>query len=94
MQDPQRNTYEYSAIAVTKLETYVINYSDMFKIPQNARKQMENVAKARKQVIVQRTLNLYNNLKSIKNKLEVGETNNISQKKLKEHHSQEAFKLG
>lgn len=48
---------------------------------------MEAVAKARKQVIVQRTLNLYHNLKAIKNKLEIGETTNISQKKLREHHS-------
>lgn len=94
MQDPLHNVYEYSAIAVTKLDTYVINFSDMKKITQGAYRQMENVAKARKQVIVQRTLNLYNNLKSIKNKLEVGETTNISQKKLKEHHSKEAFKLG
>lgn len=33
-------------------------------------------------------------MKSIKNKLEVGELNNISSKKMKEHHSVEAFKLG
>jgi len=48
MDDVINNTYEYTAIAVTKLETYMINYSDMMKIPSSSREAMENVAKMRK----------------------------------------------
>ena len=33
MDNPHTNTFEYTAIAATKLETYVIHYADMFKIP-------------------------------------------------------------
>ena len=73
MEDPTYNTYEYSAIAQTKLETYMINFQDIFKIPQVSREQMEAVSRLRRKLIVQRVLNLYRNLKSIKTKLEVGD---------------------
>lgn len=52
MDDPHRNTFDYSAIAVTKVETYMIHYGDMFKIPQKTRDQMVNIAKTRRQIII------------------------------------------
>ena len=73
MEDPHNNTFEYSAIAITTLVTYQINFSDMYKIPAKTRDQMINIANTRRQVIIQRTLELYHNLKSIKKKIETGE---------------------
>ena len=73
MESPHQNTFEYTAIAEAKVVVYAIHYSDLFKIPQRARDQMANIARTRKQVIIQRTLDLYNNLKAIKKKLDVGE---------------------
>ena len=75
MDDINFNTYEYTAIAVTKLDTYMINFSDMMKIPHHTREQMENVCRTRKEHMVHRTLKLYQNLKSIKSKLEVDNEN-------------------
>lgn len=71
MEDINQNVFDYTAIAVTKLETYAISYADMQKIPAATREQMENIARISKQLMIQRTLNLYSNLKSIKSKLEV-----------------------
>ena len=70
MDKPHENTYDYSAIAVTKTVTYQISYADMFKIPQKTRDQMANIASTRRQVIIQWTLELYKNLKNIKKKLD------------------------
>ena len=73
MDQPQQNAFDYTAVAETKCVTYAITYSDLFKIPQKARDQMSNIAKTRRQMIIQRTLELYNSLKSIKRKLDGGE---------------------
>lgn len=76
MENPNENTFEYTATALTKLVTFQISFSDMFKIPQRDREFMENVARTRRQVIVQRTLDLYHNLRSIKDNLDQGDNNN------------------
>jgi hypothetical protein len=94
MDDVDMNLFEYTACATTKLTTYVVNFTDLLKIPTNAREQMESIAKMRKQLMVNRILNLYENLKSIKTKLEVGENSNQSAKKVRQHHSNEALRIG
>lgn len=66
MDDPHKNTFEYTAVAETKCTAYMINYADMFKIPVKVRDHMANIARIRRQVIIVRTLELYHNLKSIK----------------------------
>ena len=73
MEQPQQNAFEYTALAETKCVTYAIPYADLFKIPQKARDQMANIARTRRQVMIQRTLELYNSLKSIKRKVDGGE---------------------
>ena len=49
MQNPNNGVYsdkfDYTAIAATKVVTYAINYSDLFKIPQKIRDEMCHVAK-------------------------------------------------
>lgn len=62
MENTTQNTFEYTVTAITKVVTYQINLSDMSKIPSHARDIMCNIAKTRKQVIILRTINLYNNL--------------------------------
>ena len=82
MEHPHQNAFEYSAIAATKCVTYAVNYSDLFKIPPKARDQMCNIARTRRQLIIQRTLELYNSLRSIKRKLDGGE-GDVDDKQLK-----------
>jgi len=52
METPAKCSFDYSAIAVTKIVTYEVNYADMFKIPLKARNHMINIAKTRRQIIV------------------------------------------
>lgn len=57
--------FEYSVVAITKTVTYEISFMDMLKIPSEIREQMKNVIYARQKMIVQTSLNHYNNLKQI-----------------------------
>jgi len=69
MQNPNNGPYsdrfDYTALAATKVVTYAIAYSDLFKIPQKIRDQMCAIARTRKQVILDRTLVQFKNLKAI-----------------------------
>ena len=62
--------FEYSAVATSKCTVYELRYHDLLKIPQRARDEMAQIAKTRKDLINERTLNLFHNLKSIQRTLD------------------------
>lgn len=93
MNDPQHDKFEYTAIAVSKCVTYEINYNDLFKIPLKARNQMATIAKIRQQVILQRTSDLFTNLQSIKQKVDMNSLN-MGLQMTKQVVSEQNVKLG
>ena len=55
---------------------------------------MRNIAKTRRQVIIQRTLELYQNLKSIRQNIEIGNNVFKNKKQMREHSQQKTMALG
>ena len=63
--DPKEAVYNYSAIPTTKCETYFITLKDANKLPFQVRKNMQKIGKQRHELILKRTIDQFNYLKSI-----------------------------